>query len=134
MTSERDFLTVREVTNRGLNFFGVAVLGLLTTSVIHGLQLARSWSDRADDLALAAVALGAVAWYLAGRNRYRRSLVPLVGLVLGVVVKLAGLWLLYGRLVLAGADFGVAIFLTVAALIYLWQYYQLRERRHGKER
>jgi len=124
---QRDTLTVLEAVNRGLNFFGVAALGLLTTSSIHGLQLARSWSGRADDLALMAIALGALVWYRSGRNRYRRSVVPLIGLLLGVAAKLAGIWLLYGRLVLAGADFGVAFYLLIAALIYAWQYYHLRK-------
>jgi hypothetical protein len=124
---ERDSLTVREALNRGVNFFGVAALGLLATSVIHGLQLARNWSDRADDLALAAVVLSVVGWYRTGRHRYRRSLVPLIGLLLGMASKLAGIWLSYGRLVPAGADFGVAFYLLIAALIYVWQYYHLRK-------
>ena len=128
MPVERDSLTVREALNRGLNFFGVATLGLLATSLIHGLQVARNWSNRADDLALAAIALGVFGWYRTGRNRYRRSLVPLVGLLLGMAAKLAGIWLLYGSLVLAGADFGVSFFLLIAALIYVWQYYHLRKR------
>jgi hypothetical protein len=128
---DREFLTVREALNRGLNFFGVATLGLLSTSLIHGLQLAHSWRARAGDLALAAVTVGILVWYLTGRNRYRRTMVPLVGLVLGVVAKLAGIWLLYGRLVLAGADFGVAFYLLIGALIFAWQYYRLRDRPSG---
>ena len=125
---QRESLTVREALNRGLNFFGVAALGLLATSLIHGLQVARGWSARADDLALAAISIGVLLWYVRGRNRYSRSLVPLAGLLLGVVAKMAGIWLLYGSLVLAGADFGVAFYLMIAALIYAWQYHHLRER------
>jgi hypothetical protein len=125
---QKESLTVREALNWGLNFFGVAALGLLATSLVHGLELARSWSARADDLALAAITLGVLLWYVRGRNRYRRSVVPLAGLLLGVVAKIAGIWLLYGSLVLAGADFGVAFYLLIAALIYAWQYYRLRER------
>jgi hypothetical protein len=126
---ESDSLTVREALNRGLNFFGVAALGLLATSLIHGLQLATNWNERADDLALAAIALGVFGWYRTGRNRYRRSLVPLIGLLLGVAAKLGGIWLAYGSLVLAGADFGVAFYLLIAAVIYGWQYYHLRKRQ-----
>jgi hypothetical protein len=125
---ERQPLTVREALNRGLNFFGVAALGLLAMSLIHGLQVAGSWRARAGDLAVAAITLGVLLWYVRGRNRYRRSVVPLIGLLLGVVAKLAGIWLVYGSLVLAGADFGVAFYLLIGALIYTWQYYHLRER------
>jgi hypothetical protein len=123
----RESPTVREALNRGLNFFGVATLALLTTSLVHSLQLARSWSGRAGDLALAVITLGVLLWYTRGRNRYRRSTVPLIGLLLAVVAKLAGIWLVYGRLVLAGADFGVAFYLLIAALIYGWQYHHLRQ-------
>jgi hypothetical protein len=123
---DREFLTVREALNRGLNFFGVATLALLATSIIHGLQIARTWTARSDDLGLAAVTISVLIWYRYGRNRYRRSIVPLVGLLLGVVAKLAGMMLAHGRVVLAGADFGIAFYLLVAALIYAWQYFQLR--------
>jgi hypothetical protein len=122
---DQESLTVREALNRGLNFFGVAVLGLLAASLIHGLQAAPDWRARLDDVALAAVTLAVVLWYLNGRNRYRRSLVPLAGLLLGVAVKVIGIRLTYGALVLAGADFGIAFYLLLAALIYAWQYYRL---------
>jgi hypothetical protein len=123
---DREFLTVREALNRGLNFYGVATLTLLATSLIHSLQVAQSWRARAGDLALAAVTIGVLLWYWSGRNRYRRSIIPLIGLLLGVLAKLAGMWLAYGGLVLAGADFGVAFYLLIAALICGWQYFRLR--------
>ena len=118
--------TTREALNRGVNFFGVAVLALLAASLVHGLQMSPTWRARIDDIGLAAVTLAVVAWYLRGRNRYRRSLVPLAGLLLGVAIKLTGIRLTYGSLVAAGADFGVAFYLFLAALIYAWQYYRLR--------
>jgi len=105
----------------------VAVLGLLAASLIHGLQAGPNWRARIDDVALATVTLVVALWYLRGRNRYRRSLVPLAGLLLGVAVKVTGIWLTYGALVLAGADFGIAFYLLLAALIYAWQYYRLGE-------
>jgi hypothetical protein len=88
---DQESITAREAINRGLNFFGVAVLGLLAASLIHGVQAAPDWRARSDDLALAAITLIVVFWYLKGRNRYRRSLVPLAGLVLGVAVKMGGI-------------------------------------------
>jgi hypothetical protein len=119
--------SVREALNRGLNFFGVAVLGLLAASLIHGFQTAPHWRARVDDIALAVVTLGVLLWYLRGRNRYRRSLVPMAGLLLGGAVKVTGIRLTYGAWVLAGADFGIAFYLVLAALIYAWQYYRLRD-------
>jgi hypothetical protein len=127
---DQESITAREAINRGLNFFGVAVLGLLAASLIHGVQAAPDWRARSDDLALAAITLIVVFWYLKGRNRYRRSLVPLAGLVLGVAVKMGGIWLTYGSWVLAGADFGIAFYLLLAALIYAWQYYRLRGAKY----
>ena len=120
----QESLTVREALNGGVNFFGVAVLGLLAASLIHGLQAAPNWRARIDDLALAVLTLVVTLWYLRGPNRYRRSLVPLAGLLLGVAIKVTGIWLTYGALVLAGADFGIAFYLLLAALIYAWQYYR----------
>ncbi|HYC33903.1 MAG TPA: hypothetical protein VEB59_16550 [Gemmatimonadales bacterium] len=117
---------IPEARNQGLNFFGIGFLSVLSASVVHGLQLGPTWLARLDDLALAALALLAIGWYLSGRNRYRLSPVPLVALVLGVALKVGGIVLTYGRFVPAGADFGIAFYLLLAALIYAWRYFAIR--------
>jgi hypothetical protein len=76
-------LTVQEALNQGLNFFGVAVLALLAASVIHGLPMGPTFRGRIDDIALILATIALLLWYLRGRNRYRRSAVPLAGLLLG---------------------------------------------------
>jgi hypothetical protein len=124
-------VTVREATNRGVNFFGTAVLAMLGTSIVHGLQIANSAAAAADDVALGALAVGAVGWYLWGRNRYRRSLVPLVFLILALGSKLVGMWLSYGTLLMGGPDFGIAVFLAEAALVFGWQYHAAHEAQSG---
>jgi hypothetical protein len=115
-------MTVREAANRGRNFFATAVLAMLATSVVHGLQVADSLTAAVDDLSLGAVAVGAVAWYLWRRNRYRRSRLPLVFLALGLASKLVGMWLADGRLPLGGPDFALAAFLAETAVVFTWQY------------
>jgi hypothetical protein len=115
-------MTVREANNRGRNFFATAVLAMLATSVVHGLQVADGLIAAVDDLALGAVAVGAVAWYLWRRNRYRRSALPLVFLTAGLASKLVGTWLAFGRWPLGGPDVALAAFLAEAAVVFTWQY------------
>ena len=121
-SSETCVSQTRATVNRGVNFFAVAALGILATTPIHGLQLASVWIAAIDDVAGLVVAAAAAGWYLAGQNRYQRSILPLVFLILALTAQLTGMWLVFGSLVLGGPDFGVAILPAEALVVSTWQF------------
>lgn len=124
-------MTVKDALNRGINFFAVSSLTILATSIIHGLQISPELPDKLDDIALGVLALVGLGWYNWGRNRFLRSLTPFFLLTGAAVAKVAGMFISAGRFVFGGADFAIALFLLLAALVFLWQYIMLvkRDRR-----
>lgn len=131
-------MTVKDALNRGANFFAVTSLAILSTSIVHGLRVSSGLLGQADDVALGVFALTGILWYNVGRHRFQQSLVPLALLVAAIGAKVAGMFLTAGTFLAGGADFAIAFFLLLVAIVTFWQYATLRNRdrqwtrrRHG---
>ncbi len=83
-------MTLKESLNHGYNlmvtavlFFGGLAFGTLALSPVEN-----DWTDRLDDIGLPLIGIACLAWFLFGRNRYKRSVVPLVlaGLALAIQI------------------------------------------------
>ncbi len=86
-------MTLEESIHRAFNlmvttvlFFGGIAFGLVALSPVEN-----DWGDRLDDIGLLAIGIIAVIWYLAGRNRLRRSVIPVVLAGLAMVIQLAAI-------------------------------------------
>ncbi len=89
-------MTIQDAINRGYNLLActalaVVGLGFSPVGVFEGDLV-----DKIDDIGLAVVGALAVIWYLVGRNRFKRSVVPLVLSGLAVAVQVLGMVLEYG--------------------------------------
>lgn len=120
-------MKVQEAINRGLNFFATAFLAIMGITTLDEIVSEDEWTDKIDDAVLMGIAAAAVVWYLRGRNRYARSLVPLVLMVLGAATKALGLWIEHDDTQAVGPDIGVVIYLTVATIVFGWQLYATRK-------
>ncbi len=83
-------MTLEESIHRAFNlmvttvlFFGGIAFGLVALSPVEN-----DWGDRLDDIGLLLIGLLAVVWYLTGRNRLRRSVMPVVLAGLAMVIQL----------------------------------------------
>jgi hypothetical protein len=86
-------MTLEESINRGFNLMVTVFLffsGLAMGANI-GSPVENDWGDRFDDIGLLVIAIIAVVWYLIGRNRYKRSAVPLILTALAVIIQLAAI-------------------------------------------
>ncbi len=81
-------MTLRESIDRGFNlmvttvlFFGGIAFGSVAFSPVEN-----DWGDRLDDIGLPLIGIACLLWYVIGRNRFQRSVVPVVlaGLALAV--------------------------------------------------
>jgi hypothetical protein len=99
--------------------------------MLPGLWTARSWAAGIDDLVLTAIAAFALGWYLVGRNRVRRSGVPLLLLTLGLITELAAAWLAYNRGVAESGDATAAAFLALTLGVTTWQLLTRRPAARG---
>ena len=83
-------MTVTESINRGYNLMICALLalpGLAFGSVIIPEQ---ELNDKIDDFGLLLSGIIAVVWYLVGRNRFSRSLIPVVLVCLALAAQITG--------------------------------------------
>ena len=82
------------------------------------------WTDRLDDIGLPLVGLVCLVWYLAGRNRFKRSLVPVVLAGLALTVQLLAVPLERDDSTAFGDNIGGLIifvpFFIFAVVQYVW--------------
>lgn len=114
-------MTVREALNRGVNFFAVATLAILATTIVHGLSLPR-WGHRASEITFGGMAAGAIVWYATANHRYQRSFVPLMFVLLAALVKCGGIIMTFGGFVAGGPDFGIMLLLLEVWVVGVWQF------------
>jgi peptidoglycan/LPS O-acetylase OafA/YrhL len=88
-------VTLKDNINRGFNLLVTTALFLdgLAFAVVAASPVENDWGDRLDDIGLALVGIVGLVWYLAGRNRFKRSVVPLVLASLAVAVQLLAILL-----------------------------------------
>ncbi len=116
-------MTLKESINHGYNlmvtvvlFFGGLAFGTLALSPVEN-----DWFDRLDDIGLPLIGVVCLVWFLAGRNRYQRSLVPLVLAGLALVVQLLAIPLEQDDVAAFGDNIGGLVFFApffIFALVY----------------
>jgi hypothetical protein len=117
-------IKVTEAINRGNNLLGIAYIAITSVGLIDLVFSENEWLDRADDIAIIIIALIGVAWYLSGRNRYTRSLVPLAIVGISFLVKAAALIIEFDDPAAAGDDYGIVIaffLLTIVEAVILYR-------------
>jgi len=83
-------MTLEESIHRGFNLMVTTVLFFsgIAFGVIALSPVENDWGDRLDDIGLPLIGIIAVTWYLAGRNRFRRSAIPVVLAGLAMMIQL----------------------------------------------
>jgi len=114
-----------ELTNRGNNLLGVGLLATIGIGIVTEVAREDELIHKADDAALFLLGVGALVWYSAGRNRFKRTLLPLGLLLAGMVVKaLAAFALEAGDTADVGDDIGVLTVFVVAIVITAVTYFR----------
>lgn len=85
-------MTVEQAYNRGFNLMCTAFIFLTGLAFASGGIRENDLSDKLDDLGLLGLGILLLVWYFIGENRYKRSWVPVIVVVLALVpVQLYGL-------------------------------------------
>ena len=91
-------ITVRDALNRGYNLLGVGIIAISGLSFFSDLPAEIDQPLHiVDEVLLAILALVAFIWYLAGRNKYSRTVMPIIFAVLALAIKVLGLFLELGN-------------------------------------
>lgn len=116
-------ITVRDALNRGYNLLGVGIIAISGLSFFSDLPAEIDQpSHIVDEVLLAILALVAFIWYLAGRNNYSRTVMPIIFAVLALAIKVLGLLLELGNPEDRGDEFGALVLFGVTIIVLVWQY------------
>ena len=119
-------LTANELGNYAYNLMVTAVLffGGIAFGTLAFSPTENDWFDRFDDIGLPLIGIICAVWFLAGRNRYARSAVPLVLAGLALVVQVIAVPLETDDPAAFGDNIGGLVFLVpffIFALVYFWR-------------
>ena len=115
-----------EAVNRGYNLLACGTLGLSGLAFGTVILAEKDPTDKLDDGGFLLIGAIAVIWYLIGRNRFKRTPVPLVLAAVALVVQLVGLVLERDDSAAFGDNIG-GIWLFAPLLVLLAvQYYRNR--------
>jgi hypothetical protein len=119
-------LTVIDAVNRGYNLLACGTLGLAGLAFGTIILEEKDLTDKVDDGGFLVIGAVAVIWYLIGRNRFKRTPLPLVLAAVALVVQLVGLVLERSDSAAVGDNIG-GMWLFVPLLVLLAvQYYRQR--------
>ena len=115
-----------DIWQRGNNLTATALVAVGGLSFLPELFTEDELPYKLDETVLALIAVGAIAWYLLGRNRWTRSWVPLALAAGALVMKGIGLALEIGDAADAGDDYGALFFFAFTTVTVGWLYLRSR--------
>jgi hypothetical protein len=128
-------ITVREALNRSYNLLGVGIIAICGLSFFSDLPAEINQpSHIVDEVLLAFLALVAFIWYLSGRNKYSRTVLPIVFAVLALAIKVLGLFLELSDPEDRGDEFGALVLFWVTIIVLVWQYLASRRLADSVQR
>ena len=117
-------MTVQQALNRGYNLLVCSFLfvsGLAFGTVAFNEA---DTEDKVDDLLLLGLGIITVAWYFVGKNRFSRSIVPVVFAALMLAAQAWGIFVENSDKEAFGDNIGGAIVFSSVMLISLYQYFR----------
>ena len=127
-------MTLKESISYGYNLMVTAVLffGTLAFGTLAFSPVENDWLDRVDDIGLPLIGIACLVWFLIGRNRYRRSVVPLVFAGLALAIQIIAVPLELDDLAAFGDNIGGLVML-VPFFIFALVYYLSMNRDQTRE-
>jgi len=119
-------ITTQEAVQRGTNLLAVSIVALSGIAFFPEFFLEDEGPFKLDEVGLLVVGLAGMAWYLIGRHKFSRSLVPLVLVGAGLLIKIIGLLIEFGDTEDRGDDIGALILFALAVALVAWQYFNGR--------
>jgi peptidoglycan/LPS O-acetylase OafA/YrhL len=118
---------IAELTNRGNNLLIVGLMSFLAVGVFAEIFLENELVDKADDVILVLLAIGGIAWYFSGQNRYRRSFAPYTLLAIVFIDKVAAFINEFNDPAASGDEFGIVPSLLVMVIVTAIILYRTRK-------
>ncbi len=121
-------MTLQNAINRGYNLLACTALALAGLAFGTVVFEEADLLDKVDDIGFLVIGALAVIWYLVGRNRFKRSVVPIVLSGIAIIIQVVGLVLEKDAPASFGDNIG-GMWLFVPLLVVLVVQFYLN-RRH----
>src|ERR1700690_2024891 len=113
-------MNIQQYINRGFNLLAVSIVGLSGFAFLPEVFLENDIPDKVDDIVLFILGIVGMVWYR--KNKYARSFVPVLLVILALLTKIGALIVEFDDAASVGDDFG-ALILFVLALGLVWYQY-----------
>ena len=87
-------MTVRDALNRGYNLLGTAIIAISGFAFFPEFFTEDELTHRLDEGVLFLLAISSIVWYLIGKNKFSRTIVPILFTTAALVMKLITFFLL----------------------------------------
>ena len=120
-------MTVRDALNRGYNLVGTAIIAISGLAFFPEFFAEDEPAHKFDEGVLLLLAIGSIVWYLVGKNRFSRTIIPMLFTAAALVMKLLTLFLLEkGDAADLGDEFSTIILYVITLAFLIWQYVSIR--------
>ena len=121
-------MTLQNAINRGYNLLACTALALAGLAFGTVVFEEADLLDKVDDIGFLVIGAAAVIWYLLGRNRFKRSVVPIVLSGIAIIVQVVGLVLEKDNAASFGDNIGGMWLFVPLFVVLIVQFYL--NRRH----
>jgi|SRR5579883_2083043 hypothetical protein len=126
-------MTVRDAINRGYNLVGTAIVAITGVAFFPEFFIEDELTHKIDESALLLLALGSIAWYLSGKNKFSRTIVPILFAAGALTMKLLAFFVFEtGDAADLADEFGALILFGLTVAFLIWQYVSIK-RMAAKE-
>ena|ERR1051326_6700215 len=120
-------MKLNEALNRTFNLLGTSIVALAGFAFTAEIFLENDWPDKIDDITLFVLAIVGIIWYLMGNNKYKRSIVPVVLIILSLLAKIMAVIIERDDKDAVGDDFGGLTLFVISTVLILYQYFKTKK-------
>jgi len=110
--------------NRGFNLLVTSILGLAGLAFGTVGFTEKDLTDKLDDFGLLAMGVITLVWYLMGSNRTKRTVVPVVLIVVALAVQFVGVGFEHDDKEAFGDNIGGLFLFIPAVITVIYQYWR----------
>ena len=112
----------QDLVNRTVNLVATTVLGLSAFSFLPELFIETEHPYKIDEALLFILGIVLIGWYLKGKNKFQRSIFPIIMVWAGLAVKIMGVVIEFKDKEDLGDDMGALILFLLASLLVTYLY------------
>jgi hypothetical protein len=113
---------MKEAVNRTNNLIGVTVVALAGLAFLPEAFVEDEMMHKVDDILLFWLGIGAIVWYKMGKNRFSKSIAPILFTGAALVIKIFGMIIERADKEDLGDEFGGVILFILATVFVIYLY------------